>query len=64
MEDPSERKVPRQVTLTSLPAKMHSPQARVAFGCLTEEVVEKVSGVEVTQHDCRMRTWSSWSANP
>lgn len=40
-----------------------SPQAGVAFGCLTEEMVEKVSGVEVAQHDSRMRTRSSWPAN-
>lgn len=46
------------------PAVFDSPQARVALGCLAEEMVEKVSGVEVAQHDCRMRTWSSWSANP
>lgn len=56
--------VPSQVTPISHPAKFDSPQVRVAFGCLTEEMVEKVSGVEVAQHDCRMRTWSSWSANP
>ena len=41
-----------------------SPQARVALGRLAEEVVEKISGVEVAQHDGRMRTWSSWPANP
>lgn len=52
-----------QDTLTSRPA-FDSPQARVALGCFAEEMVEKVSGVEVAQHDCRMRTWSSWPANP
>lgn len=50
--------------LPSPPDAVDSPQARVALGRLAEEVVEKVSGVEVAQHDCRMRTWSSWPANP
>lgn len=44
------------VTLTSHPTAFDSPQAGVALGCLTEEVVEKISGVEVAQHGCRMRT--------
>lgn len=56
--------LPSQVRLTSHPTIFDSPQTRVALGCLTEEMVEKISGVEVAQHDCRMRTWSSWSANP
>lgn len=56
--------LPKQDTFTSPPDTADSPQARVALGRLAEEVVEKVSGVEVAQHDCRMRTWSSWPANP
>lgn len=56
--------LPSQDTLTTHPDAFDSPQARVALGCFAEEVVEKVSGVEVAQHDCRMRTWSSWPANP
>lgn len=59
-----EAALPSQDTLTSPPDAVDSPQARVALGRLAEEVVEKVSGVEVAQHDCRMRTWSSWPANP
>lgn len=41
-----------------------SPQAWVALGCLTEEMVEKVSAVEVAQHGCRLTAQSACSANP